>query len=191
MNTKIAGVDEVGRGCIAGPVVAAAVILDPARPIEGLTDSKKLSAKQRETLAQEIKNRALAWGIARAEPSEIDQINILRASLLAMARAVASLKIEPDWVLVDGNHFPPITVPGETVVQGDSLIPAISAASILAKVARDSEMQFLDLLHPEFEFSRHKGYPTKLHQEKLCLCGITALHRTTFAPVKKILNSRP
>ena len=181
----------MGRGCLAGPVVAAAVILDPGCPIEGLTDSKRLTPKQRQVLAQTIKERALAWAIARAEPSEIDRINILQASLLAMARAVTSLELVPDWVMVDGNQYPPIALPGETIIQGDSLIPAISAASILAKVARDDEMQFLDALYPEYEFKCHKGYPTKLHQEKLQQWGVTVLHRVSFAPVKKILKGRP
>jgi len=178
----------VGRGCLAGPVVAAAVILDPDCPIEGLTDSKRLTPKQRQVLAQTIKERALAWAIARAEPSEIDRINILQASLLAMARAVTSLELVPDWVMVDGNQYPPITLPGETIIQGDSLIPAISAASILAKVARDDEMEFLDYLYPGYEFKRHKGYPTQLHQKKLQQWGVTVLHRASFAPVKKILK---
>ena len=186
----IAGVDEAGRGCLAGPVMAAAVILDVDCPIEGLTDSKKLTAKQRQDLAYLIKKKSLAWAVARSEPSEIDRINILQASLLAMARAIASLKHVPDWVAVDGNQYPPIALPGETIVRGDSLIPAISAASILAKVARDDEMQFMDCLYPSFEFGRHKGYPTKLHQEKLQKWGVTVIHRTSFAPVKKILNGR-
>lgn len=179
----------MGRGCIAGPVVAAAVILDPDRPIEGLTDSKKLTSKQRQTLARLIKQRALAWAVARAEPSEIDRINILQASLLAMARAVASLEPTPDWVMVDGNQYPPIALPGETIIQGDTLVPAISAASILAKVARDNEMEFLDALYPGYEFKRHKGYPTKLHQDKLQQWGVAAIHRTSFAPVRKCLTA--
>lgn len=164
------------------------MILDPVRPIDGLTDSKKLTAKQRQILAQTIKQTALAWAVARAEASEIDRINILQASLLAMARAVSCLKVMPDRVMVDGIHYPPINLPGETVVQGDALIAAISAASILAKVARDEEMQFLDCLYPDYEFKRHKGYPTKLHLEKLQLWGVTPLHRTSFAPVKKVLS---
>lgn len=128
--------------------------------------------------------------MARSGPSEIDRINILQASLLAMARAVAALKRKPDWVVVDGNQYPPISLPGEAVIGGDSLIPAVSAASILAKVARDAEMQFMDCLYPNFEFGRHKGYPTRLHQEKLQQWGVTAIHRTSFAPVKKILNGQ-
>lgn len=184
----IAGVDEVGRGCIAGPVIAAAVILDPFRPVEGLMDSKKLTPGQREALAQSIKTRALAWMVARAEVSEIDAINILQASLLAMARALTGLKMQPDWVIVDGCHFPPIALPGETMVRADEHIPSVSAASILAKVARDDEMRFLDQIQPGYEFGRHKGYPTRLHQEKLQLLGASDMHRTSFAPVRKILD---
>ena len=183
----IAGVDEVGRGCIVGPVIAAAVILDPAQPISGLTDSKKLTAKKRELLAVTIKQQALAWSIARAEPSEIDHINILQASLLAMKRAVQSLTIQPTWLKVDGNQYPDITCPGETIVQGDLLVAEISAASILAKVYRDNEMSVLDALYPGYEFIKHKGYPTKLHKEKLIALGITEQHRRSFSPVKQLL----
>ncbi|NOR80989.1 MAG: ribonuclease HII [Methyloprofundus sp.] len=183
----IAGVDEVGRGCIVGPVIAAAVILDPAQPISGLTDSKKLTAKKRELLAVTIKQQALAWSIARAEPSEIDNINILQASLLAMKRAVQSLTIQPTWLKVDGNQYPDITCPGETIVQGDLLVAEISAASILAKVYRDNEMSVLDALYPGYEFVKHKGYPTKLHKEKLIALGVTEQHRRSFAPVKQLL----
>ena len=183
----IAGVDEVGRGCIVGPVIAAAVILDPAQPISGLTDSKKLTAKKRELLAVTIKQQALAWSIARAEPSEIDHINILQASLLAMKRAVQSLTIQPTWLKVDGNQYPDITCPGETIVQGDLLVAEISAASILAKVYRDNEMSVLDALYPGYEFIKHKGYPTKLHKEKLMALGITEQHRRSFSPVKQLI----
>lgn len=169
-------------------MVAAAVILDPDCPIEGLADSKRLTIRQRQILAQVIKKKAVSWAIGRAEPSEIDRINILQASLVAMVRSVASLQLVPDWLMVDGNQYPPILLPGETVIHGDALVPAISAASILAKVARDHEMEFLDKLYPGYEFCRHKGYPTKLHQEKLRQYGVTPIHRTSFAPVKKIIN---
>ncbi|NOR79759.1 MAG: ribonuclease HII [Methyloprofundus sp.] len=183
----IAGVDEVGRGCIVGPVIAAAVILDPAQPISGLTDSKKITAKKRELLAKTIKQQAIAWSIARAEPSEIDNINILQASLLAMKRAVQSLTVQPTWVKVDGNQYPDISCPGETIIQGDLLVAEISAASILAKVYRDNEMSVLDKLYPGYNFAKHKGYPTKLHKEKLFALGVTEQHRRSFAPVKQLL----
>jgi len=183
----IAGVDEVGRGCIVGSVIAAAVILDPAQPISGLTDSKKLTAKKRELLAVTIRQQALAWSIGRAEPSEIDSINILQASLLAMKRAVQSLAIQPSWVKVDGNQYPDINCPGETIIQGDLLVAEISAASILAKVYRDNEMFVLDALYPGYEFNKHKGYPTKLHKENLNTLGVTEQHRRSFAPVKQML----
>jgi ribonuclease HII len=176
--------DEVGRGCIAGAVFAAAVILDPTRPIVGLTDSKKLSPKQRTELAHLIKQSALSWAIGRSEPSEIDQINILQASLLAMRRAFATLTVVPDEVLVDGTHTPNIPSPCRAIIKGDLLIPAISAASILAKVARDNEMTFLDNRYPGYEFSKHKGYPTALHLQKIQQLGITPIHRRSFAPVK-------
>ena len=182
-----AGVDEVGRGCIVGPVIAAAVILDPQRPILGLTDSKKLTAKKRELLAVIIKQQALAWAIGRAEPSEIDAINILQASLLAMKRAVLSLTLQPTWLTIDGNQYPDIDCPGETVIQGDLLIPEISAASILAKVYRDQEIVLLDTLYPGYEFAKHKGYPTKFHKDKLSALGITEQHRRSFSPVKQML----
>ena len=183
----IAGVDEVGRGCIVGPVIAAAVILDPQQPISGLTDSKKLSAKKRDLLAQSIKQQAISWAIGRAEPSEIDHINILQASLLAMQRAVKSLSVQPDWLKVDGNQYPDINYPGETIIQGDLLVAEISAASIIAKVYRDKEMSVLDALYPGYNFTKHKGYPTKLHKEKLTELGVTELHRRSFAPVKQLL----
>lgn len=168
-------------------MIAAAVVLDPDRTIDGLADSKKLTARQRQLLAQTIKHRAWAWAVARAEPSEIDRFNILQASLLAMARAVAGLALQPDRVLVDGNQYPPIAIPGDTIVHGDAVVPAISAASILAKVARDNEMRFLDALYPGYEFERHKGYPTKRHRALLQQRGVTACHRTSFAPVKAVL----
>jgi len=181
------GIDEVGRGCLAGPVVAAAVILDPQRPIVGLCDSKKLSAKRRVQLAQQIKHDATAWSIGRAEAREIDQINILQASLLAMKRAVMSLPVAPDWAWVDGIHYPNLSCDGECVVQGDSLIPEISAASILAKVYRDQQMQYLDALYPGYDFQRHKAYPTKLHQQGLETMGCSPVHRRSYAPVQRVM----
>jgi len=184
----LAGIDEVGRGCLAGPVVAAAVILDPHKAVRGLMDSKKLTAKRRQELAAMIRLQARAWAIGRAEPSEIDAINILQASLLAMTRAYAMLPIKPDRVLVDGNRYPGIDCPGEAVVRGDVRVPEISAASILAKVARDEEMQTLDVLYPGYEFATHKGYATKLHQSRLHSLGVSELHRQSFAPVKKLLS---
>ncbi len=185
---RIAGVDEVGRGCLAGPVIAAAVILNPNCPISGLADSKKLTESKRAQLAQQIKNQALCWAIGRAEASEIDRINILQASLLAMQRAISQLKIRPDFIKVDGNRLPELDTPAEAIVQGDSLIAEISAASIIAKVARDEEMQILDRFYPGYHFSIHKAYPTQLHQQALQQLGISPQHRTSFAPVKKLIS---
>ena len=185
---RIAGVDEVGRGCLAGPVIAAAVILDPNCPISGLADSKKLTESKRAKLAQQIKNQALCWAIGRAEASEIDRINILQASMLAMQRAVSQLKVRPDFIKVDGNRLPDLDCPAEAIVQGDSLVAEISAASIIAKVARDEEMQILDRLYPGYHFSIHKAYPTQLHQQALQQLGISPQHRTSFAPVKKLIR---
>ncbi len=187
-SLRIAGIDEVGRGCIVGPVVAAAVILDPAKPIAGLTDSKKLSEKKRRLLAEQIKESALCWAVARAEASEIDTINILQATMVAMQRAVSQLEIRPDWVKVDGNRLPTLEMPGEAIVEGDLLVAEISAASILAKVARDEEMQTLDRLYPGYCFAVHKGYPTKQHLMALAQHGISPQHRKSFAPVKKYLD---
>ncbi|PJG84966.1 ribonuclease HII [Conservatibacter flavescens] len=184
----IAGVDEVGRGPLVGAVVTAAVILDPRYPIEGLTDSKKLSEKKRQALAEEIKDKALAWALGRAEPEEIDRLNILHATMLAMERAVKNLKILPHFVLVDGNRIPQWAYPALAVVKGDSLVPEISAASILAKVARDEEMSALDLQYPQYGFAQHKGYPTQLHLAKLAEFGPLDVHRKSFAPVKKFLG---
>ncbi|AIK18103.1 ribonuclease HII [Glaesserella parasuis] len=184
----IAGVDEVGRGPLVGAVVTAAVILDPNQPIEGLADSKKLSEKRRLTLAEEIKAKALCWSLGRAEPDEIDQLNILHATMLAMQRAVAGLRIQPDFVLVDGNRIPTLPMPAQAVVKGDSFVAEISAASILAKVARDQEMDELDKQYPEYGFAQHKGYPTKLHFEKLESLGVTPYHRKSFAPVAQRLT---
>ncbi|AHG76218.1 Ribonuclease HII [Mannheimia varigena USDA-ARS-USMARC-1296] len=188
-NAKlIAGVDEVGRGPLVGAVVTAAVILDPNNPIEGLMDSKKLSEKKRLALAEEIKAKALSWSLGRAEPAEIDEFNILHATMLAMQRAVAGLHIQPDFILVDGNRPPQFSVPTQAVVKGDSLVAEISAASIIAKVARDQEMDELDKQFPQYGFAKHKGYPTKLHFEKLIEFGATPYHRKSFAPVKKVLG---
>lgn len=190
--TLLAGVDEVGRGPLAGDVVAAAVILDPANPISGLADSKKLSEKRREELALEIKSRALAWAVTRASVLEIDTLNILQASLLAMKRAVESLAIQPQHVLVDGNKLPRWHYSSQAIIQGDCLIPAISAASILAKVQRDSEMLDLDKRFPGYGLAEHKGYPTKKHIAALERLGIPAMgeehiYRRSYAPVKKLL----
>ncbi|PHM48688.1 ribonuclease HII [Xenorhabdus miraniensis] len=184
----IAGVDEVGRGPLVGAVVTAAVILDPAKPITGLTDSKKLTEKRREALYLEIKEKALCWSLGRAEPEEIDQLNILHATMLAMQRAVAGLAMTPDYVLIDGNRCPALAMPAQAVVKGDSLVAEISAASILAKVTRDREMAELDKQLPDYGFAKHKGYPTALHLEKLALLGATEHYRKSFAPVKRALG---
>ncbi len=184
----IAGVDEVGRGPLVGAVVTAAVILDPKNPIIGLTDSKKLSEKKRLLLAEEIKQKALAWSLGRAEAHEIDELNILHATMLAMQRAIKSLKIRPHFVLVDGNRLPALDMPAQAVVKGDLLVAEISAASILAKVARDQEMRELDQQFPQYEFAKHKGYPTKLHLQKLAELGVLPQHRRSFAPVRKLLR---
>lgn len=183
----LAGVDEVGRGPLAGPVVAAAVILDPCNPVTGLNDSKKLSHKKRELLSIEIKSKALAWSLGRAEADEIDELNILNASLLAMKRAIESLEIKPDMVVVDGQYTPDVEYKKTAIIKGDSLIPAISAASIIAKVARDEEMINFDEIYPGYGFSSHKGYPTKQHIESLERLGITEIHRRSFAPVAKYI----
>jgi len=185
----IAGVDEVGRGPLAGPVVAAAVILDPARPILGLADSKKLSAPQRERLAREIRARSLAWALGRAEVAEIDRLNILQASLLAMQRAVAALPMAPGEVWVDGNRCPQLPYRCKAIIQGDATLAVISAASILAKVARDAELIELDRLYPHYAFARHKGYPTAAHLEALRRHGPCPEHRYSFAPVAAVLKS--
>ena len=183
----LAGVDEVGRGPLAGDVVAAAVILDPERPIEGLRDSKKLSEARRVELAQQIREQALAWSIARASVAEIDELNILQASLLAMHRAVSALQPQPGYVLVDGNRLPRWQYASEPVVKGDDRVPAIAAASILAKVQRDSELIALDRQYPGYGFAAHKGYPTAAHLQALQALGVTPEHRRSFAPVKKLL----
>ncbi|WP_350327037.1 ribonuclease HII [Pectobacterium aroidearum] len=186
--TCIAGVDEVGRGPLVGAVVTAAVILDPTRPIVGLADSKQLSEKRRLALYDEIKEKALAWSLGRAEPEEIDQLNILHATMLAMQRAVAGLAIVPDFVLIDGNRCPALPMPSQAVVKGDSRVAEISAASIMAKVTRDREMVELDERFPAYGFAQHKGYPTAFHLEKLAALGATEFHRRSFAPVKRALG---
>ncbi len=184
----VAGVDEVGRGPLVGAVVTAAVILDPARPIIGLNDSKKLSEKRRLALFSEIQEKALAWSLGRAEPHEIDELNILHAPMLEMQRAVAGLKISPDYVLIDGTRCPALPVPSMAVVKGDSRVAEISAASIIAKVTRDAEMAALDLTYPAYGFAQHKGYPTAFHLEKLAEHGATEHHRLSFATVKRALG---
>jgi ribonuclease HII len=184
----LAGVDEVGRGPLIGPVVAAAVILDPDRPIDGLADSKKLTDKRRQSLAEEIKARALAWSVAEASVAEIDEINILHASLLAMRRAVESLQPAAEYVMVDGNRCPPLACPSLAVVKGDSRVAAISAASILAKVSRDRQMVEMDSLYPGYGLAKHKGYPTRDHFLALEKLGVTPEHRRSFAPVRRLLE---
>lgn len=183
-----AGVDEVGRGPLAGPVVTAAVILDPNNPIEGLADSKKLSEKKRIRLAAEIKEKALAWSIARAEVEEIDSLNILHAALVAMRRAVEKLSIVPEYVFVDGNKIPEgMLIPCQAIIKGDSKVDAIAAASIVAKVERDNEMVDMSQAYPQYGFEKHKGYGTQLHLEQISMYGICRIHRKSFAPVKKYL----
>lgn len=187
--TLLAGVDEAGRGPLAGPVVAAAVILDDNYPIAGLADSKTLSAETRTELSGKIKEHALAWSVAKVEHPEIDRINILQASLLAMKIAVEELVIKPEHVVVDGNQCPRIKYTVDAIVGGDQSVPAISAASILAKVARDEEMQNYDRLYPGYGFARHKGYATPEHIRALEKLGACEIHRKSFAPVMKTLRS--
>lgn len=189
----IAGVDEVGRGPLVGDVVTAAVILDPDNPIEGLMDSKKLSEKKRALLAEEIKEKATAWSVGRASPEEIDTLNILHATMLAMQRAVQGLSVLPDYVLVDGNRSPSFAndqgaIKSEAVVKGDDRVVEISAASILAKVTRDEEMIALDKIYPEYGFAKHKGYPTKVHLEKIIELGVLDCYRQSFKPVARVLG---
>lgn len=186
----VAGVDEVGRGPLAGPVLAAAVILDPARPIEGLTDSKKLTEKRREALFVEIKEKALAWAIGRAEVEEIDAINILQASLLAMSRAVEALDPIPQHALVDGNKLPKLPCSAEAIVKGDLTEPCISAASIIAKVTRDREMVEMDARYPGYGLAQHKGYPSKAHMDALLELGVTEIHRRSFRPVRRLVEGK-
>jgi ribonuclease HII len=186
-GSLLAGVDEVGRGPLAGDVVAAAVILDPKQPISGLRDSKKLSEKRRIELAVVIREQAVAWSVARASVAEIDELNILQASLLAMHRAVQMLAPQPEYILVDGNRLPRWHYVAEAVVKGDDRVPAIAAASILAKVQRDSELVALEEQYPGYGFAAHKGYPTAAHLRALQTLGVTPVHRRSFAPVKKML----
>jgi ribonuclease HII len=183
----IAGVDEAGRGCLAGNVFAAAVILNPDFPIVGLADSKALSEKKREFLSAQIKKYALSWSIAFATVEEIDDINILQATLLAMRRAVEGLNVKPDEVLIDGNQLPKLTIPARAIIQGDKTVQEISAASILAKVARDESMYECAKIYPQFSFSKHKGYGTKLHCQEIEKFGILEIHRKSFNPVKTLL----
>lgn len=181
----ICGVDEAGRGPLAGAVFAAAVILDPAKPIDGLADSKVLSEARRDALAELIKRDALAWCIASASVDEIDKLNILQATMLAMTRAVEGLSVRPALAQIDGNRVPKqLPVPGEAIVKGDAKVAAISAASILAKTARDAELVALDALHPQYGFARHKGYPTAEHLAAIESHGVLQAHRKTFGPVK-------
>ncbi len=185
--SRVAGVDEAGRGPLAGPVFAASVILDPSRPIAGLADSKILSPSKRDSLYILIKARALSWSIAQASVEEIDQLNILQATLLAMQRAVTSLGIQPDEVLIDGNRLPVLTMPAQAIVKGDSKVQAISAASILAKVERDKLMVEYSNNYPDFSFEQHKGYGTKQHLAEIERFGYLAIHRKTFNPVKTLM----
>lgn len=187
---RVAGVDEAGRGPLAGPVIAGAVILDPDNRIRGLRDSKRLTAARREALYDEISNTALAWAVGRAEVEEIDRINILQASLLAMQRAVQALQPAAEYALVDGNCCPALPCPAQALVKGDSRVAAISAASIMAKVTRDREMLELDLLYPGYGLAQHKGYPSKLHMEALQRLGVLPVHRRSYAPVRRILEAQ-
>lgn len=184
----LAGVDEVGRGPLVGPVVTAAVILDPDRPIPALNDSKRLSARRREALSEEIRQKALAWALGECTASEVDQLNIYQATLLAMKRAVAALNPAPEYVLVDGNRLPDWHWAGEAVVQGDGRVPAISAASILAKVHRDEQMLVLHDRYPQYGFDRHKGYPTREHRQAILQHGVIPEHRRSFRPVREALE---
>ena len=184
----VAGVDEVGRGPLCGPVIAAAVILDPDRPIVGLDDSKKISEKKREALFDVICDNALAWSLGRAEVEEIDQLNILHATMLAMARAVEGLSVKPELAYIDGNRCPSLSCRAEAVVKGDSLVPEIAAASIIAKVTRDREMLVMDRDWPGYGIAGHKGYPTKVHLEALRKLGPTPVHRRSFKPVRVLFK---
>ena len=187
----ICGADEAGRGPIAGPVYAAAVVLDPDNPVEGLKDSKKLSEKQRDALAPEIKQKAKAWAIASCTTEEIDQLNILWASMLAMKRAIEALAVKPTIALIDGNRIPKgLAMPAEAIVKGDDKVPEISAASILAKTARDAVMMELHAQYPEYGFDRHKGYPTAYHLQQLEKHGVSPVHRRSYAPVRRLLEQQ-
>jgi len=185
----VCGVDEVGRGPLAGPVIAAAVVLDPLNPIEGLRDSKKISEKKREKLNIEIREKAYSWCIARADVGEIDELNILHASMLAMKRAVEGLEVPVHHALIDGNRIPDLQCSAEAIVGGDNLVDCISAASIIAKVERDNEMVDMDSVYPGYGLAKHKGYPTKAHMEALKLLGVTEIHRRSFGPVKRVLEA--
>ncbi|MCH8618478.1 ribonuclease HII [Undibacterium sp. TS12] len=187
-NEVICGVDEAGRGPLAGPVMAAAVILDPNRPIQGLRDSKKLSEAKREQLAMEIKEHALAWCIAECSEQEIDELNILQATMLAMRRAVEGLAVVPTLALIDGNRCPVMAIPSEAIVKGDDKVAAISAASILAKTARDQVLMELHAQYPQYALDQHKGYPTALHLERLREHGVSPIHRKSYAPVRALIK---
>ena len=185
---RVAGVDEAGRGPLAGPVVAAAVILDENHPITGLNDSKRLSASRRERLFDEIRQKAMAWSVAYASVEEIDSINILQATLLAMRRAVEAVRPTAEYALIDGNRCPQLSCPVRAIIKGDSRVAAISAASIMAKVTRDREMQVLDVMYPGYGLAQHKGYPSRMHIEALQLLGASPVHRRSYAPVRKVLQ---
>ncbi|QDF97278.1 ribonuclease HII [Azoarcus sp. DD4] len=187
----ICGIDEAGRGPLCGPVVAAAVILDPARPIVGLADSKKLTERARERLAPLIREQALAWAVAEASVEEIDRLNIFHATMLAMQRAVAALAITPSEALIDGNRCPPLSIPARAIVKGDATEPAISAASILAKTVRDAGMRELDARYPQYGLAGHKGYPTAAHLAALKRHGVADFYRRSFAPVRDLLINPP
>lgn len=184
----ICGVDEAGRGPLAGPVFAAAVILDPARPIEGLRDSKKLSAVRRDELAVIIRRDALAWAIAQCSETEIDELNILQATMLAMRRAIEGLSVLPSLALIDGNRCPVCSIRTEAIIKGDDKVTEISAASILAKTARDAALNEMHRTYPQYAFDQHKGYPTALHLERLRAHGVSPVHRRSYAPVRELLN---
>ena len=189
-GARVAGVDEAGRGPLAGPVLAAAVVLNPSRPIPGLADSKRLSSKRRDTLAERIRDEALDWGVGRAEVEEVDRLNVLQAALLAMRRAVAELSVPLDVAFVDGNAKPMLPCSVVTIIGGDATVPAISAASILAKVARDADMARLATIHPQYGFERHKGYATAEHLRALRRHGPSVIHRRSFAPVSEAYAAR-
>lgn len=187
-DVLVAGVDEAGRGCLAGPVIAAAVLLAPNQNLEGIVDSKCLAPARRRELAERIRKEALAWSVGRAEVREVERLNVLHATLLAMRRALLALPVRPNWVRVDGNRYPPVECPGEAIVGGDAQVTEISAASILAKVLRDAEMRVLDRLYPGYGFTSHKGYPTPAHVEALSRLGPSPCHRRTFRPVRDCLT---
>lgn len=188
----LAGVDEAGRGPLAGPVIAAAVILDPARPIKGINDSKKLSESKREELAIAIREQAISWAVGRADVAEIDELNILHATMLAMSRAINGLSPAAEHALIDGNRCPVLQCTSQAIVKGDQRVISIGAASIIAKVTRDHEMLVLHEKYPEYGFNQHKGYGTKIHMEALQKFGATVIHRRSFSPVRRVLEgSRP